>query len=88
MDSLAMSRQDSKGQGLSVQTLVIIALGILVLISAILAYNKVSGGVIPTVTDCGNQGGECRSSCLPGEQTNLQATSCQEGQRCCMPRAG
>lgn len=67
---------------LSMEVIVIAALALLVLV--ILAVLVIRSGVQANAAQkCESLGGECRSSCGPGEARTLNA--CGEDQECCIP---
>lgn len=76
-----MSRRNA--QGLSVSTLILVALGILVLIMAIVFYSSTVDNSRTTLENCQNLGGECRAQCPSGTLQNDLA-SCPQEQRCCV----
>ncbi len=74
-----------KGQNLSVSTLVLVALGVLILVLAALAINKYWGGFSSTAQDCHNQGGTCTPSAqCANSQVDQLATCPTKGDVCCV----
>lgn len=74
-------------QGLSVQTLIMVALGILVLIMAIVFYDSIVDDSRSTVNSCTNLGGQCSSTpCAQQGQLENRLGDCGEGQYCCVNR--
>ena len=74
----------SKGQGLTLETIVIAALVVIVLVVLILIFTGNIGIFSSTVSDCQSQRGECRAVCLEKE-AGLSSTSCsKEGKLCCV----
>lgn len=79
---MGMSR---RAQGLSTSTLILIALGILILILSIVFYTQNVNRAQETVGNCQNLGGVCQPSCdsqRPFE--NSFGTCPNENDRCCV----
>ena len=76
-----------RGLELSLNLLIIIVLGLIVL--AIVAYLVInySRGFHASTTSCRDRGGECSSSpCPPGyEGSSFFTGGCEEGMICCIP---
>lgn len=75
-----------KADSLSVNTLIIVALGILVLVLSIVAYNQYYDRSDETLSSCQNMGGECISAtaCSDGGGQQNFLASCGEGTVCCI----
>ena len=81
----------TRAQSLSINTLIIAALAILVLIIAAAMYNKYWRNSDDTISNCENMGGKCiaTTSCADAgyKSTNFVA-KCGTGELCCMGRDG
>jgi len=73
-----------KGQGLSVSTIILVAIGLLVLIVlAILIFR--SGSSADSSTACVKQGGMCKTGTCTAEYKISGTGLCGIGQMCCSP---
>lgn len=75
-----------KGQTLTVNTLIIVALGILVLIISVLMYNKYIGQSEETLDSCTNQLGTCEYSTdgrCPDGRPRVPTGSCEDSDSIC-----
>lgn len=73
----------SKGQGLSVSTLMLVALGILILVLSIVFYNQIVGDARESIRDCANLGGECQQECTSDRPFHNRAGVCEADLVCC-----
>ena len=79
--------QSRKGQGLSISTLMLVALGILVLVLSIAIYDRIWNDADDTISDCRNQGGICLDECEQPTPFENRIASCpDEDDSCCMGR--
>jgi hypothetical protein len=77
----------SKAQSLSINTIIIAALALLVLIVVIAIFIKGIGVLPGAVKDCATYNGVCQKSCV-ATHTELtgQKTECADkNQKCCVP---
>ena len=72
-----------KGQGLSMNTIIIAAIVIIVLIVLILIFTGRMNIFSGEVQSCSRQRGECKDDCGPGEYS-VSNTDCGEEFRCCV----
>ncbi len=76
-----------RGQGLSLNTVVIAAIVILVLIVLILIFTGRMGIFSGELKSCASLGGYCAADCPPETHFSKKGTDCDDtGQVCCMPR--
>ena len=76
-----------KAQGLSLNTIIIAALVIMVLVILALVFTGQIGGFSEDTDGCNAKGGQCREDdCLDNEQPSLFGGTCPEGFQCCMPK--
>jgi hypothetical protein len=73
-----------KAQGLSTNTLVLIALGILILITSIVFYTQNVNNAKDTLGNCQNLGGTCQNSCSPRTYENSFGVCTVDEQICCV----
>ena len=73
-----------KGQGLSMNTIIIAAIVIIVLIVLILIFTGRIQIFSETVNSCTKRGGECKDKCIAGEYSGGNA-DCGEAFDCCVP---
>ena len=72
-----------KGQGLSMNTIIIAAIVIIVLIVLILIFTGRMNIFSGEVQSCSRQRGECKDDCKLGEY-EVKGTDCGEEFRCCV----
>ncbi len=76
---------DSRGQGLTLETIVIAALVVIVLVVLVLVFSGNIGIFSSSVSDCQARSGECKPICAANEAT-MGSTSCsKESKVCCIP---
>lgn len=75
-----------KAQGLSLNTIIIAALVIMVLVILALVFTGQMGDFGKTSKSCVSKGGECRAECLETESASLLGGSCSDEQICCVPK--
>ncbi len=75
-------------QQLSVSTLILVALGILVLIISIVFYANTTEGARDTVNSCDNLGGQCMNTpCAEQGLLENHVGQCGEASYCCVGSA-
>ncbi len=76
-----------KAQGLSLNTIIIAALVIMVLVILALVFTGQMGDFSKDTDSCTAKGGQCREDCLEEtEESSLFGGSCPDDQECCMPK--
>ena len=79
-----------KGQGISINTIIIAAIALLVLVVLSVIFLGRTGIFARESADCSNKGGQCVVGACPGGTTVYRAFACEktsEGafQTCCLP---
>lgn len=79
-----------KGQGMSINVIIIAALALLVLVVLAVIFLGRSQVFVSEAGDCVNKGGSCFSGACPSDTTEFRAWSCAKtaegaSQRCCVP---
>lgn len=80
---------NSKAQGLSINMIILIALGLIVLIILSVMFYRTAKGGNQTITACENLNGKCipTTECGTSDQVNRIA-KCSEGEVCCIKATG
>ena len=77
-----------RGQGISVNVIIIAAIALLVLIILAVLILR-SGGQVSDATGCAGVNGRCAASCNPGEIPHItqggERGGCEATQKCCVP---
>jgi len=76
-----------KAQGLSLNTIIIAALVIMVLVILALVFTGQMGSFGSSSTNCQSKGGICTSEkdCPEGKMPAMFTAKCDEGEQCCIP---
>jgi len=73
-----------KGQGLSLNVVILAILALVVLIVLVSIFSKQTGKSVNILESCAGRGGECRSNgCLDGE-FKLGTVECSDKKICCV----
>lgn len=76
-------RHSSKGQGLSLNTIIIAILVVLVLVVLVAVFVGRIGNTEEQLQSCGAYGGQCFDSCSDSF-TDVDAKGCGTDQKCCV----
>lgn len=74
-----------KAQGLSLNTIIIAALVIMVLVILALVFTGQMGSFGEETGSCSGKGGKCRGDCNDDEIPNPLGGECPDGETCCVP---
>lgn len=76
-----------KAQGLSLNTIIIAALVIMVLVILALVFTGQMGSFGTSTKSCISKGGNCKQTCEDNEMQALFVATCsEEGEICCIPK--
>lgn len=77
-------RHSSKGQGLSLNTIIIAILVVLVLVVLVAVFVGRIGNTEEQLQSCGAYGGQCSDDACGGSFTDVDAKGCGTNQKCCV----
>ncbi len=77
-------RKNKRSQSLSINVIIIAALGLVVLFVLIAIFSGQTSKTVSTLESCASVGGRCASSCLETEVEKPNAKCTPSTQKCCI----
>ena len=79
-------KYQTKAQGISINTIIIAAIALIVLVVLVAIFTGRLGIFSMGVQSCTDKGGTCASSCIAPDYATLRGTDCDKaGEVCCIP---